>query len=148
MIFNTITDYIFTINYYFGIIIEIILEVYNMSKYCPECKMNFSDSFDVCVYCGSSLLYGTIESDEKHKPEEKDIFNMSDEEILKKYDSYKKNIEKQTGAILSDKEFITSLKSTKRETLLNQSILIDNIAKNNESKLITCPYCKSTNIKK
>lgn len=83
MIFNTITDYIFTINYYFGIIIEIILEVYNMSKYCPECKMNFSDSFDVCVYCGSSLLYGTIESDEKHKPEEKDIFNMSDEEILK-----------------------------------------------------------------
>lgn len=33
-----------------------------MSKYCPKCKMNFSDSFDECVYCGSSLLYGTIES--------------------------------------------------------------------------------------
>lgn len=67
-----------------------------MNKYCPECKMNFSDSFDVCVYCGSSLLYGTIESNEKHQPEEKDIFNMSNEEILNKYDSYKKNIEEQT----------------------------------------------------
>ena len=77
-----------------------------MSKYCPKCKMNFTDSFNECVYCGSILLYGTIESDEKYQTEEKDVFKMSDEEILKKYDSYKKNIEEQTGTILSDKEFI------------------------------------------
>lgn len=61
-----------------------------MSKYCPKCKMNFTDSFNECVYCGSILLYGTIESDEKYQTEEKDVFKMSDEEILKKYDSYKK----------------------------------------------------------
>lgn len=119
-----------------------------MNKYCPKCKMNFSDSFDECVYCGSSLLHGTIESDEKYQTEEKDIFKMSDEEILIKYDSYKKNIEDQIGTILSDKEFINGLKIAKRETLLKQSILDDNIAKKNENNLVTCPYCKSTDIKK
>ena len=55
-----------------------------MGKYCPKCKMNFSDSFDKCVYCGSLLFSGIIESDEKYQAEEKDIFKMSDEEILKK----------------------------------------------------------------
>lgn len=119
-----------------------------MSKYCPICKMNFSDSFDECVYCGSSLLYGTIESDENYYTEEKDIFKMSDEEILKKYNSYKKNIEKQTGTILSDKEFIHGLKSAKKETLLKQSTLDNNITKNKENTLVICPYCKSKNTKK
>lgn len=119
-----------------------------MSKYCQKCKMNFSDSFDECVYCCSPLLNGTIESDEKCQTEEKDIFKMSDEEILKRYDLYKKNIEQQTGTILSDKEFIIGLKNAKRETLLKQSILDDNIAKNNKNNLTTCPYCKSTNVKK
>lgn len=119
-----------------------------MNKYCPKCKMNFSDSFDECVYCGSSLLYGTIESDEQYQTEEKDIFKMSDEEILKKYNSYKKNIEKQTGTILSDKEFINGLKSAKKDTLLKQSTLEDNIAKNNRNNLVICPYCKSTNTKR
>lgn len=148
MIFKQETVCIFTIDYYFDIIIKIILEVRNMSKYCPKCKMNFTDSFNECVYCGSILLHGTIESEEKYQPEEQDIFKMSDEEILKKYDSYKKNIEEQTGTILSDKEFIIGLQNAKRETLLKQSTLDNNIAKNNKNNLITCPYCKSSNIKK
>lgn len=29
-----------------------------MSKYCPNCHSDFTDSFDKCVYCGSTLLYG------------------------------------------------------------------------------------------
>ena len=119
-----------------------------MSKYCPNCKMNFSNSFDECVYCGSSLLSGIIESDEEYQTEEKNIFKMSDEQILKKYDSYKKSIEVQTGTILSDKEFINGLKNAKRETLIRQSTIDNDIAKDNENNLVTCPYCQSTNIKK
>ena len=46
-------------------IIELLgLEVDIMSDmYCPKCKMNFSDEFDECVYCGSDLQDGTIETE-------------------------------------------------------------------------------------
>lgn len=120
-----------------------------MSKYCPKCKMNFSDSFDECVYCSSSLLYGTIESYEDNQLKEKSIFEMTDEEILNKYQSYKKNIEEQTGTTLSDKEFINGLKSARRENLNKQSTII-NITpeKNVKNNLVTCPYCNSTDTKK
>ena len=120
-----------------------------MNKYCPKCRMNFSDSFDECVYCGSSLLYGTIESYEDSKPKEKSIFEMTDEEILSKYQSYKKNIEEQTGITLSDKEFINGLKNARRENLNKQSTIITiTPEKNVNNNLVTCPYCNSSDTKK
>ena len=95
--------------------------------------MNFTDSFDECVYCGSSLLNGSIESDESNAHvEETNILNMTDEEILKKYQGYKNNIEEQTGKILSDKEFINGLKNAKIDSLNIQS---NNINKNEEKIL-------------
>ena len=120
-----------------------------MSRYCLKCKMNFSDSFDECVYCGSSLLYGSIESYEDSQPKEKSIFEMTDEEILNKYQSYKKNIEEQTGITLSDKEFINGLKSARRENLNRQSININVTTEENmKNNLVTCPYCNSSDTKK
>ena len=35
-----------------------------MSKYCPKCKQNFSDSFEECVYCNTPLVNGLIEMDD------------------------------------------------------------------------------------
>lgn len=119
-----------------------------MSKYCPECKMNFSDSFDECVYCGSSLLNGTVYSDKKTicNAGKGDVLNMTDEEILTTYQSYKKTLEERLGTVLSDKEFINGLKRAKTESCLTRSINDNNIENNDNS--IVCPYCKSTNIKK
>ena len=54
-----------------------------MSKYCPSCKNNFSDSFDECVYCGTKLEDGMIETE--YIITEKKIYEMSDVEILEKY---------------------------------------------------------------
>lgn len=121
-----------------------------MSKYCAKCKMNFTDSFDKCVYCGSLLLNGTIESDESNvHVEETNILNMTDEEILKKYQAYKSNIEEQTGKKLSDKEFINGLKNAKIDSLIIES---NNINKNEEkiekNNSVICPYCKSINTRK
>ena len=62
-----------------------------MSKYCPKCKMNFSDEFDECVYCGEDLKDGIIETEDTVS--EKSISELSDTEILEKYSDYRKRIE-------------------------------------------------------
>lgn len=53
-----------------------------MSKYCPKCKMNFSDEFDKCVYCGENLKGGILETEDTVS--EKSISELSDTEILEK----------------------------------------------------------------
>lgn len=53
-----------------------------MSRYCPRCKQNFSNEFDECVYCGSELVEGIIETEDIQT--EKQIYEMSDAEILEK----------------------------------------------------------------
>lgn len=32
-----------------------------MNKYCPKCKMNFSESFDECPYCEGTLIEKELE---------------------------------------------------------------------------------------
>ena len=61
-----------------------------MSKYCPKCRQNFSDSFDECVYCNSPLVNGQIEIEDASTTE---THTMSDSEILEKYKEYRKSIE-------------------------------------------------------
>lgn len=108
--------------------------------------MNFSSSFDECVYCGSSLLEGIIYSDETEETESEDnILLMSDEDILNKYNTYRIKLEKQLGQ-LSDQEFINGLKNARRDSILNHSLnsTIDNPPKSQ----IKCPTCSSTNVQK
>lgn len=58
-----------------------------MSKYCPKCKQNFSDSFEECVYCNTPLVNGLIEMDDVSTSEP---HTMSDSEILEKYKELQK----------------------------------------------------------
>lgn len=39
-----------------------------MSKYCPECNSDFSDEFDICVYCESELNMGINPNPKYFKP--------------------------------------------------------------------------------
>lgn len=115
-----------------------------MSKYCPKCKHNFSDAFDECAYCGSELKNGTIEIEDIQT--EKQIYEMTDAEILDKYSDYKKRIEDQTGRKMSDAEFLLGIREARRDSLNHQA---DKYTKNiQESNVPKCPTCQSTDIKK
>lgn len=123
-----------------------------MNLYCPKCKMNFTDSFEECVYCGEKLFPRLVDSNEQEADyNQRNIFDMTDDEILKKYQSYRQSIEKQTGKIMSDKEFIDGLKIARKENLvrfadgyINKEKLNENISNN----VIFCPYCNSTDTKR
>lgn len=115
-----------------------------MSKYCPKCKHNFSDAFDECVYCGSELKNGTIEIEDIQI--EKQIYEMTDAEILDKYSDYKKRIEDQTGRKMSDAEFLLGIREARRDSSNHQA---DKYTKNiQKSNVPRCPTCQSTDIKK
>lgn len=115
-----------------------------MSKYCPKCKHNFSDAFDECVYCGSVLKNGTIEIEDIQT--EKQIYEMTDEELLDKYSDYKKRIEEQTGHKMTDSEFLLGIREARRESLNHCA---DKYTKNiQEINVKRCPTCQSTDIKK
>lgn len=115
-----------------------------MSKYCPKCKMNFSDSFDECIYCGSKLKDGIIEIEDDQN--EKPIYEMTDEEILDKYSDYKKRIEEQIGHKMTDSEFLMGIREARRDSLNYQA---DKFVKSvQESNVPKCPTCQSTDIKK
>lgn len=117
-----------------------------MSRYCPECKHNFSDEFDECGYCGSELLEGTIEIQDIEN--DKPIYEMSDMEILEKYSDYRKRIEEQTGHQMTDAEFLCGIKEARRDSLSHK---VDTYLKDNQENSINipkCPICQSTNIEK
>ena len=86
-----------------------------MSKYCPKCRQNFSDSFDECVYCNSPLVNGQIEIEDASTTE---THTMSDSEILERYKEYRKSIENQIGHELSDAEFLIRLKEAHHDRLV------------------------------
>lgn len=115
-----------------------------MSKYCPKCKHNFSDAFDECVYCGSELKNGIIEIENTQI--EKQLYEMTDAEILDKYSDYKKRIEDQTGRKMSDAEFLLGIREARRDSSNHQAgKYTKNIQKSNVPR---CPTCQSTDIKK
>lgn len=82
-----------------------------MSKYCLNCKHNFSNAFDECVYCGSELKNGTIEI--KYIQTEKQIYEMTEAVILDKYSDYKKRIEDQTGHTMTNSEFLLGIREAR-----------------------------------
>lgn len=117
-----------------------------MSKYCPKCKMNFSDEFDECVYCGEDLKDGIIETEDTVS--EKSISELSDTEILEKYSDYRKRIEKQTGRQMTDFEFLSGIREARRDSLNHQAETY--FASNKEANVNKpkCPTCQSENIQK
>lgn len=117
-----------------------------MSRYCPECKHNFSDEFDESVYCGSELLEGTIEIQDTEN--DKPIYEMSDMGILEKYSDYRKRIEEQTGHQMTDAEFLCGIREARRDSLSHKA---DTYLKDNQENSINipkCPICQSTDIEK
>lgn len=120
-----------------------------MSRYCPECKHNFSDGFDECVYCGSELVEGTIETEDIQTDTDKPIYKMSDAEILEKYSDYRKRIEEQTGHNMTDAEFLCGIKEARRDSLSHKADkYMRNIQEANAVNIPKCPTCQSTDIKK
>lgn len=118
-----------------------------MSKYCPECKQNFSNEFDECVYCGSELMEGIIETEDVQTG--KPIYEMSDAEILEKYSDYRKRIEEQTGHDMTDAEFLCGIKEARRDSLSHKAdTYMRNIQESNIVNIPKCPTCHSTDIKK
>lgn len=115
-----------------------------MSKYCPKCKQNFSDSFEECVYCNTPLVNGLIEMDDVSTSEP---HTMSDSEILEKYKDYRKNIESQIGHGLSDAEFLNGLKEAHRDSLVLKAEKY-NSSSTDKVNIPNCPTCQSTKIKK
>lgn len=115
-----------------------------MSKYCPKCKQNFSDSFEECVYCNTPLVNGLVEIDDVSTSEP---HTMSDSETLEKYKEYRKNIESQIGHELSDAEFLNGLKEAHRDGLVLKAEKYNNTL-TPEKNIPQCPTCQSTNIKK
>lgn len=128
-------------------IIELLgLEVDMSDIYCPKCKMNFSDEFDECVYCGSDLQDGIIEMEEIET--EKSIYELSDKEVLDKYSDYRKRIEEQTGKKMTDFEFLSGIMEARRDSLNHQAETY--FASNKEANVSKpkCSTCQSENIQK
>ncbi|WP_462368454.1 hypothetical protein [Roseburia hominis] len=117
-----------------------------MSKYCSNCKMNFSDEFDECVYCGSDLQDGTIEMEEIET--EKSIYELSDKEVLDKYSDYRKRIEEQTGKKMTDFEFLSGIREARRDSLNHQAEAYLKTNKEASVNKPKCPTCQSENIQK
>jgi hypothetical protein len=117
-----------------------------LSKYCPTCKHNFSNQFDECVYCGAELKVGTIETEDFVT--EKQIYEMSDAEILKKYTDYRERIEDQIGRKMTDYEFLVGIRQARQDSL---NIKANNYSKKLEEVQINipkCPTCQSVDVKK
>ena len=112
-----------------------------MNKYCPNCKMNFSESFEECPCCEGQLTIQDLNASEIMEP---DILKMTDEELLLKYKDYLESI-RQQGCEITDKEFVNGLREGKKDTYRNTNTTI---LEEQWHPTITCPYCKSTDCKK
>lgn len=124
-----------------------------MNKYCPACKMNFSESFEECPYCEGELIIQELSK----SPEiadvpcaEDDLLTMTDEELLVKYKSYLESIRSQ-GCNMTDQQFVNGLRISRREKLYgshrtdNQSQQVTSTTLDNQPK---CPTCGSTNVQR
>lgn len=112
-----------------------------MNKYCPNCKMNFSESFEECPCCESELIIQNLSASEVI---DLDILKMSDEELLSKYKDYLESI-RQQGCEITDKEFVDGLREGRKDAIRN---INTTIFKETRPSTIACPYCKSTDCKK
>lgn len=112
-----------------------------MNKYCPNCKMNFSESFEECPCCEGELIIQNLNVSETIEP---DILKMTDEELLVKYKDYLESI-RQQGCEITDKEFVDGLREGRKDTYRNTNTTI---FEEQWHPTITCPYCQSTNTKK
>ena len=112
-----------------------------MNKYCPNCKMNFSESFEECPCCEGELIIQDLNVSETIEP---DILKMTDEELLVKYKDYFESI-RQQGCEITDKEFVDGLREGRKDTYRNTNTTL---FEEQWHPTITCPYCQSTNCKK
>lgn len=112
-----------------------------MNKYCPNCKMNFSEFFEECPYCEGELIIQNLNVSETIEP---DILKMTDEELLLKYKNYLESI-RQQGCEITDKEFVDGLREGRKDTSRNTNTTL---FEEQWHPIITCPYCKSTDCKK
>jgi len=112
-----------------------------MNKYCPNCKMNFSELFEECPYCENELIIQELNVSEIIKP---NIFKMTDEELLTQYKDYLESI-RQQGCKITNKEFVDGLREGEKDVYRNTDTTT---FEKQLSPIITCPYCKSTDCKK
>jgi len=111
-------------------------------KYCSNCNMNFSESFEKCPCCEGKLAIRDLSTAETIEP---DILKMTDEELLSKYRDYLKSIRNQ-GCQMTDKDFVDGLRAGRKNAYRNASTTI--LEEHPSNPTITCPYCKSTDCKK
>ena len=112
-----------------------------MNKYCPNCKMNFSESFEECPCCEGKLIIQDLNVSETIDP---DILNMTDEELLVKYKDYLESI-RQQGCEITNKEFVIGLREGRKDTYRNTNTTL---SEEQRHPTITCPTCGSTNTRK
>lgn len=111
-----------------------------MNKYCPNCKMNFSESFEECPYCERELIIQDLNVSETIEP---DILEMTDEELLVKYKNYLESI-RQQGCEITDKEFVNGLREGRKDTYRNTNITLFE----EQSHQPKCPTCGSPDVEK
>ncbi len=116
-----------------------------MNKYCKNCNMNFSDTFEICPCCEGELIIQDLSQSEIS---EIDILEMPDDVLLDKYKDYLNSIREQ-GCQMTDKEFIQGLREGRKDSVRRSypSIPASSIPVT-ATPMIKCPYCQSTNTKK
>ena len=127
-----------------------------MNKYCKNCNMNFSDTFEECPYCEGELIIQDLSQSEpcdmteyyKEHPEEMDILEMPDDVLLDKYKDYLNSIREQ-GCQMTDEEFIKGLREGRKDSMRRSYHSTPaSSTPITTTPIITCPYCQSTNTKK
>lgn len=118
-----------------------------MNKYCPNCKMNFSESFEECPYCEGELIIQDLNVSETIEP---DILEMTDEELLVKYKDYLESI-RQQGCEITDKEFVNGLREGRNDTYRNTNTTLFEEQwhpTTNPQYIPKCPTCGSPDVEK
>ena len=118
-----------------------------MNKYCPNCKMNFSESFEECPCCEGALIIQDLNVSETIEP---DILEMTDEELLVKYKDYLESM-RQQGCEITDKEFVNGLREGRKDTYRNTNTTLFEEQwhpTTNPQYVPKCPICQSTNLSK
>ena len=117
-----------------------------MNKYCPNCKMNFSESFEECPCCEGEL---TIQDLNVSETIESDIIEMTDEELLVKYKEYLESI-RQQGCEIIDKEFVDGLREGMKEAHrnINATMFEEQCHPTQTQYVPKCPTCGSPDVEK
>lgn len=117
-----------------------------MNKICPNCRQNFSEEFDKCVYCGEMLVLQQNMEEIEDLSTDKAISSMTDQEILDTYKSYKELLLQQ-GDITTDEDFVQGIRQNNYDKRISQ-MRLETVQTKNEKNIPKCPTCQSTNIQK